>query len=712
MFPRSIVLAVFFVFAGMLARPSMVDAQCNPGVGTWSSVYDWESQINSTACGIGGASTEYEFSHAALIPQGFLRGSVLLWRKERAATGCGAGNTPRTWIFNPSNPNTLWKIPQQLSSDGFCAGQSWDKHGQLIVCGGIAQEAGCPPACLFPVETYRFRPQLLEGGITPGGGGVITSNPWKRIGDMVIRRYYPTTIALHRDPVFRSLLPVGLPPNEQLSGAAIMVAGGPTFQWPDDQGLASGADGNEYWELMPPVLGGTATSWYPPFLPQSPTVHDDYYGDATWPYGENNNPNWDKNSPHFAAFPSATYDGYQRPTKPGTPPYADRVFDSYPRMFQTSAGGEILTCGDVDTGRPPANEPGTTWVIKPRMTTGGVQTNWESHVGPEGPDPVGTDIWHDSQYDTSFLLHDFQFPDRKDNRILMFGGSRNAGTLATPIWMVNDQIWEFEPATIDPRIVNGIWTAKTSSTNFQRIFANAVILPTGEILIEGGSSVDTFNQPPPSVPVYAPIIYNPGLNRLDPGVISQQPARATDPMPRLYHHVAALLPDGSVFIAGGQRRLDSSGQFIPMAGGTEPDPRFNGEIFLPPYLDFATTQLTRPIVMTAPPSQVAFSETIVTKFTMQVDRSVDGTIDSVALLRPAAITHHYDNDQRYIELKFVVTLTEDGGPGRKIDTLEIDSPHESLGPPGYFMLFAIEAHNGCSVQGHRVPTHARFIQIL
>ncbi len=307
----------------------------------------------------------------------------------------------------------------------------------------------------------------------------------------------------------------------------------------------------------------------------------------------------------------------------------------------------------------------------------------------------------------------------KNDRVLMFGGSRNtSGDPLISAWTVNNKIWEFEPATIGQPIVDGIWKAKTSGTHFERIFANAVILPTGEIFIEGGSSNDTFNEPPPTEVVYTPIIYDPQLDQDEAGLIYPQPDRSSlpapnnIPMPRLYHHVAVLLPDGSVFIAGGQRPLDDNGEFIPMAGGTEPDPRFNGEIFIPPYLDPATGR-SRPIVTSPPPNQIAFSETTVTKFTMKVDRSDDGTIDSVALLRPAAITHHFDSDQRYVELKFSVTLTEDGDPGRDIDTLEIESPHELLGPPGYHMLFAIEAHNGCAtVQGHRVPTRAQFIQIL
>ncbi len=372
---KSIVLAALHMIAGMLAWPSMAAAQCTgtAGIGSWSPVYNWETQINDPFCGVGGASQEHEFSHAALISHGFLRGKILLWRKEVSST-CGFTNTPRVWIFDPANPSTLYKITQQLSSDIFCGSAVWDEYGQLIVCGGIAPESTCPPICAFPVETYRFRPQQVDGGITPGGKIVLTGNPWKKLGDMAIRRYYPTVIALLRDAVFRSIMPFGLLPEEMLSGGSILVAGGPTFKWPDDQGNASGADGNEYWELIPPVLGGAATAWYPPFLPQAPSTHDDYYGAATWPYGEDNNPNWDDNSPHFVEFPSATYDVYQRPTRAATPPYADRVFDSYPRMFQTSVNGEILVCGDVDTGRPPANEPGTTWVIKPRMSDSGPRT--------------------------------------------------------------------------------------------------------------------------------------------------------------------------------------------------------------------------------------------------------------------------------------------------------------------------------------------------
>jgi hypothetical protein len=378
-------------------------------------------------------------------------------------------------------------------------------------------------------------------------------------------------------------------------------------------------------------------------------------------------------------------------------------------MFQTSVAGQILVVGDVDTGVDPANEPGATWVIKPRISTTGALTRWESHVGPRGPDPAEGDIWHDSHYDTSILMHDLQFPDRQDDRILMFGGSRFNGTA----WEVNNTIWEFEPSgTVDP-VVLGTWKAKRTDTQFERIFANAVILPTGEIFIEGGDKRDTFDthQGGPSVPVYDPVIYDPGIDKDDPGMLYPQDPDAVL-MPRLYHHAAVLLPDASVFIAGGQRRKDAGGSFVPSSSsGTEPDPRFNGEIFYPPYFNSGRV---RPVIMSWQ-SDVSFSDDLtLNEFTIQVDKNTDGTIDSIVLLRPAAITHHFDNDQRFVELEFSQEgLAVPGDPGRELVMLDVKSPHEKLGPPGYYLLFAIEAHNGCTgVQGHRVPTRAKFIQIL
>ena len=76
----------------------------------------------------------------------------------------------------------------------------------------------------------------------------------------------------------------------------------------------------------------------------------------------------------------------------------------------------------------------------------------------------------------------------------------------------------------------------------------------------------------------------------------------------------------------------------------------------------------------------------------------------VVLLRPAAVTHHFDYDQRYIELKINNFVYNQWNPTDV--EIHIESPQEDLGPAGYYMLFALEKENG-----KRVPSEAVFIKL-
>ena len=80
------------------------------------------------------------------------------------------------------------------------------------------------------------------------------------------------------------------------------------------------------------------------------------------------------------------------------------------------------------------------------------------------------------------------------------------------------------------------------------------------------------------------------------------------------------------------------------------------------------------------------------------------SIDRVVLLRPAAVTHHFDYDQRYIELKINNFVYNQWNPTDV--EIHIESPQEDLGPAGYYMLFALEKENG-----KRVPSEAVFIKL-
>lgn len=699
--------------AVLLALGGIVEGrQCTgqPGAEAWSGPYDWRSQLvfgygQAQVCG------ELEISHAALIPRGILRGKVLIWRKERTNTPptCIDSDTDVTWIYDPSNPTELLPINQALNSDIFCGGLSWDRHGQLIVCGGVPTPECLPTGdcgtttCILPVETYRFRPQQLDAGITPGGKIVLTGNPWKQLGSMLIRRYYPTVITLGKTQLYRSddfdqFGPPGSMEDAPLPLSTTMVAGGPA---------CGGGEGNEYWELLPPALTGT-TPWEAAFIPKNPTLEDPDYAPKL-------------NSPNFAYFPPPTgsgYDPYERPaglTNPLGKTTAQPVLDSYPRMYLTSFKSQILVCGDVDTSSTPANAAGSVWVIKPRFTSAGSPNYWQSLNGPIGPSN-----WHDSFYDTAVLLHEF-LPGAIPNhdRVLMFGGARNlSGT-----WTVNDSVWEFDKNESSPNepIIDGTWEEKRSSSpDFKRLYANAVVLPTGDIFVEGGTSTDDttgHSASPTSTPFYTPFIYDPEADFTYQGTIYPQsapniPAGAQFPTARLYHHVALLLPDGRVFVAGGRP---------PKANGAnlmEPDyplPRFSGEVFSPPYLDFATLQRTRPrFESPLPPASVNFGDTFQVTVRHDLD-ATEGDIDAIILLRPAAVTHHWDADQRYIELVFSPNNDAQNDGTEVVESFTVQAPADTLGPAGYYMLFVVEDDNpglsACTIEGHRVPSVAHFLNI-
>ena len=69
-------------------------------------------------------------------------------------------------------------------------------------------------------------------------------------------------------------------------------------------------------------------------------------------------------------------------------------------------------------------------------------------------------------------------------------------------------------------------------------------------------------------------------------------------------------------------------------------------------------------------------------------------IASVALMRPASVTHAFNQDQRFVPLTFQQAA---GG-------LTVQSPaNANVAPPGYYMLFIVDT-NG-------VPSVAPFVKV-
>jgi hypothetical protein len=205
--------------------------------------------------------------------------------------------------------------------------------------------------------------------------------------------------------------------------------------------------------------------------------------------------------------------------------------------------------------------------------------------------------------------------------------------------------------------------SQVPSMNFARTYHNTTLLPDGNVLVIGGGQ--TTNAIDASGAVLQAELWSPAsqsFNKL-----------ANMVTPRLYHSTTLLLPDGRVLVAGGGRFL----------GDADPSNELNAEIYSPPYL----FKGSRPVIGSVPTTvQYASNFSVTTPDSTQ--------ITSAALVSLGAVTHAFDQNQRYVPLTFQQVA---GG-------LTVQSPASgNLAPPGYYMLFIVNS-NG-------VPSVASFIKV-
>ena len=209
-----------------------------------------------------------------------------------------------------------------------------------------------------------------------------------------------------------------------------------------------------------------------------------------------------------------------------------------------------------------------------------------------------------------------------------------------------------------------VWQATAPMAN-PRSFLNLTMLPDGQVLATGGSTTtDPANF---STAVYPAEIWSP--------TTMTWTTLASMQKPRLYHSTAVLLPDARVLVAGGGRQN----------GRSQPDPKDqpNAEIFSPPYL----FKGPRPVISSAP-SLIPYGNTFFVA-------TPDGArVASAALIPPAAVTHAFNENQRFVPLTFQVVA----------NGLNIQGPANSnIAPPGPYMLFLVDT-NG-------VPSVAPFVRL-
>src|SRR5262249_18816730 len=144
---------------------------------------------------------------------------------------------------------------------------------------------------------------------------------------------------------------------------------------------------------------------------------------------------------------------------------------------------------------------------------------------------------------------------------------------------------------------------------------------------------------------------------------------APEAVPRNYHSVAVLLPDGRVFSGGGG------------LCGTCSTNHADGQIFSPPYLfNSDGTLRTRPTITSAPTAATAGQTITVT---------TGGPVVSFAMVRYGEATHTVDNDQRRIPLSIVSSSG---------NTYQLAIPSDAgIALPGPYMLFALDSNATPSV---------------
>jgi Domain of unknown function (DUF1929)/Concanavalin A-like lectin/glucanases superfamily/Bacterial Ig-like domain (group 2)/Glyoxal oxidase N-terminus/Abnormal spindle-like microcephaly-assoc'd, ASPM-SPD-2-Hydin len=342
----------------------------------------------------------------------------------------------------------------------------------------------------------------------------------------------------------------------------------------------------------------------------------------------------------------------------------------YPTVL-TLANGTIMTFSGL-------NETGSTNSSIEFFTEG---TGWSTpYVAPFTPDlyprlhllPNGT-VFYSSATPKSKLFNPATNTWNTNLATTNYGGSRVYGSSVllplTPANNYDPQVMILgggNPATntteiIDVGATTPAWVYGPNMSQ-ARIEMNAVLLPTGNILALGGS----LNNEDVSTASFNADLYNPATNTFS--------SAGANAFPRLYHSVALLLPDATVWVAGSN----------PTLGNYE----HHMEIYQPAYLFNPNgTMATRPSISSAP-SSISYGSSFA------VTTPDAASIGSVVLIRNPTVTHAFGMDQREVVLSF------SAGEGFLTVTAP---PNGNIAPPGYYMLFLLNSSG--------VPSVAPFIQV-
>lgn len=349
---------------------------------------------------------------------------------------------------------------------------------------------------------------------------------------------------------------------------------------------------------------------------------------------------------------SNTFTPVYGPAGPGDPS-ADR---SFPKLYP---GLHLMPNGEIFHTRV-GDRPGTPDRTATFAFTALDRGQW-TEVTQAASDP-------DRQRGMSVLMLK-QSPTDPDRVLVVGGGSPTAAAQITIVDI---------PAT-----ATSMWLTGSFPDGLERTEVSAVALPDGSVFICGG-------RPPSGSPPTggAAMLYRPpsgpGLGTLS--------TMDTLQYARQHHSTSLLLPSAKVMVSGG----DSAGNTI--------------EVFSPPYLfdsfGVPLPESARPDITSFP--DPAAGTIVLHGSTFAVGTSNAASIDRVVLVKPMAVTHQTDTEQRVIRLVHTVTgpsTISVTAPDGRVYPYGVGGGHtHAIAGRGYYMLFLLNTAG--------VPSRAKFIRLV
>ncbi len=327
-------------------------------------------------------------------------------------------------------------------------------------------------------------------------------------------------------------------------------------------------------------------------------------------------------------------------------PDLNRYFPTYPQLFRLEDGRLFFSGANTGYGSATKGRQPGIWDL--------TDNSFQKVSGLRDADMNETA--------TSFLL-----PPAQDQKVAIVGGGGVGESAASTNRMDIADLSQDKP----------VYTPGADLPEAGR-YLSAVTLPDDTVLITGGSA-DYRGKG--ASDLHQTRIYDAASGRLD--------YAAPNEVGRNYHSTALLLPDGRVMTMGSDPLFADADDSMP----GEFETRI--EIYSPPYLETGTE---RPEVTEAP-------ESVQRGTTFEASATSRHGIAAARLMRPSAVTHQTDTEQRAVALDVTGDCPQAGPEG---DTptctvqLSLDE-REGIAPSGRYMLVLVDQRG--------VPSPARWITV-